>query len=371
MYPELSFEEKETGAFLSSKLREKEIDHTDGWAGYGLVGSIGDLESDNITALRGDMDALPIKEANDVSYKSRNEGVMHACGHDVHSSCLLGAAFILKEFEEQLPGGVKLIFQPGEERLPGGASKMIEEGVLRNPIPQTMFGQHVHPPLEVGKIGMKPGKYMASADEVEIAVIGKGGHAAVPTDVIDPVTIASEIILGLQKVVSRMSDPSVPTVLSFGRIESERGAFNVIPDEVRFWGTLRTMDEEWREAAHGHIKTIADQIAAAYGAHAHCRINKGYPALINDLNLTQKVRQWAVELLGDSNVVDLPERMTAEDFAYFARERPATFFRLGTGNARQGITSPIHTNTFDIDEEALKIGMASMAWFAWKALHEE
>ena len=316
-------------------------------------------------ALRGDMDALPIQEENTIDYKSMNDGVMHACGHDVHTSCLLGAARILNELKEEWEGTIKLIFQPGEEKLPGGASLMIKEGVLENPRPQNVIGQHVFPELEVGKVGFKSGMYMASADEVYVTVKGKGGHAALPYAVIDPIYIASNIIVSLQQIVSRNARPDIPTVLSFGKIRGE-GATNVIPDEVKIEGTFRTMNEEWREKAHIRMKELAEGIAKSMGGECEFEVRKGYPFLVNDEETTRRSKEAAVEYLGKENVVDLNLRMTGEDFAYFSQVAPGCFYRLGVRNEKENITSNLHTPTFNVDEESLKVGMGLMAYIAAK-----
>lgn len=368
-HPELSYQEEQTGRYIAGQLSSMGIPHEHGVADNGVVGLIhGRNGSDKVIALRADIDALPIAEANQVPYKSKNEGIMHACGHDVHTSSLLGAARILNELRDSFDGTIKLIFQPAEERLPGGASIMIKEGVLENPKPRSIFGQHVHPPLEVGKIGLKPGKYMASADELYMTVTGKGGHAALPHDGVDPIVIAAHIVTALQQIASRNADPSMPTVLTFGHIASTGGATNVIPNEVKLKGTFRTMDETWRFEAHQRMKKMAEGIAESMGGRCELDIQVGYPALVNHDALTHKVKSWAVEYLGPENVVDLPIRMTAEDFAYYSQEMPACFYRLGTGNPAKGITSPIHTNTFDVDEDCLALSTGLMAWLALKEL---
>jgi len=368
-HPELSFEEVETGKFVAAQLSALGVEHKHGVAENGVVALIkGKNPKKRTIALRADMDALPIQEANNVPYKSQNEGVMHACGHDVHTSSLLGTVRILNELRGEFEGTIKCIFQPGEERLPGGASLMIKAGVLENPRPTSIFGQHVHPPLHAGMIGLRPGIYMASADEIYVTVKGRGGHGAMPQECIDPVVITAQIIVALQQLVSRYADPAVPTVLTFGKINSTGGSTNIIPNEVKLMGTFRTMQEKWRIEAHKRMKKIAESIAKGYGAACVFQILKGYPVLFNHEELTKRTKKWAVEFLGKSNVVDLPIRMTAEDFAYFSQAMPACFYRLGTGNPERGITSPIHTETFDIDEAALETGMGLMAWLAIKEL---
>ena len=368
-HPELSFEEVETGKFIAKKLKSFGISYEHGIADNGVVGLIkGKNPNKRIIALRGDIDALPITEANDVPYKSRNEGVMHACGHDVHTSSLLGTAKILHTLRDQFEGTIKLIFQPGEEKLPGGASIMIKEGVLKNPKPVSIFGQHVHPPLEAGTIGIRSGKYMASTDEIYFTVTGEGGHGALPQECIDPIVVTANLIVSLQQIVSRAANPTIPTVLTFGKINSTGGATNVIPNEVKVEGTFRTMDEAWRKKAHKKMKKLAEGMAKAMGAICEFNIVKGYPYLVNNEELTLRTKQWAQEFLGKKNVIDLPIRMTAEDFSYFSQEMPACFYRLGTGNKKRGITSNIHTNTFDVDESALELSIGLMAWLAIKEL---
>lgn len=364
-HPELSYQEVETGKFIANRLSQMGIPHEHGVAENGVVGLIeGKNPNSKTIALRADIDALPIEEANNIAYKSKNEGVMHACGHDVHTSSLLGTAKILFALKEHFEGTIKLIFQPAEEKLPGGASIMIKEGVLENPKPVSILGQHVHPPLEVGKVGFCPGKYMASADEIYVTITGKGGHGALPQDCIDPILIAGYLITALQQIVSRNANPSMPTVLTFGKINSVGGATNIIPNQVKLEGTFRTMNEEWRFDAHRRMKRIAEGIAESMGGSIDFNIVVGYPNLYNNEPLTNRSKQLAVEYLGADKVVDLPIRMTAEDFAYYSQEMPACFYRLGTGNQEKGITSPVHTNTFNIDEDALKLSIGLMAWLA-------
>lgn len=366
-HPELSFEEVETSAFVAKKLDELGI----GWermADNGLVALIkGAKPSDKVVALRADMDALPITEANDVPYKSQNVGVMHACGHDVHTSSLLGTAKILTELKEEFGGTVKLIFQPAEERLPGGASLMIKEGVLENPKPAAVLGQHVMPFIDAGKFGFRSGQYMASTDELYVTVRGKGGHGAQPQNNIDPVIITAHILIALQQIVSRMAAPINPTVLSFGKVIAN-GATNVIPNEVKLEGTFRALDEEWRAEAHIKMKKMAEGIAESMGGSCEFNIMKGYPFLINEPKLTEATRAHAVDYLGAENVVDLDIWMAAEDFAYYSQVADACFYRMGTRNESRGITSAVHTPTFDIEETALEQSIGLMAYLAVKQL---
>ncbi len=362
--PELSFHEEQTSAFVSERLTALGIKHQKGVAGFGVVGIIeGKNPESKIRALRADMDALPINEVNDVSYKSKHIGVMHACGHDAHTASLLGAAQILNELKSEWNGTIKLLFQPAEEKLPGGASLMIKEGVLKNPDIQFMHGQHVMPQIPAGKVGFRSGLYMASTDELYVTVNGKGGHGAMPHLNIDPVLIASHIIVALQQVVSRTANPIIPSVLSFGKVIAN-GATNVIPNEVYLEGTFRTLDEKWRGEAHLRMKQMAEDMAKAMGGTCDFEIRKGYPFLYNDETLTAINKKLAQDYLGDENVIDLDIWMAAEDFAYYSQVVPSCFYRLGTRNEARGIDSSVHTPTFDIEEEALKVGVGLMAWIA-------
>ena len=369
-HPELSFEEKETAAYISNKLDELGIEHTTNIGGHGIVGIIkGKNPTIKTIALRADIDALPIEEKNNCDYASKNIGVMHACGHDVHTTSLLGAAKILNELKEHFEGSIKLIFQPAEEKLPGGASIMIKEGVLKNPAVEVIFGQHVLPQLETGKVAFKSGIALASCDEIYLTVKGKGGHGAVPHFTIDPILIASHIVVALQSVVSRNANPIMPSVLSIGKFIAN-GATNVIPEEVKLEGTFRTFDEQWRKEAHLKIKNICENIATSFGGICEVNIEKGYPFLKNDEQTTNASFALAQQYLGAENVEEMPARMTAEDFSYYSQEVPACFYRLGTGNIVKGITSSIHTPTFDVDENCLKIGSGLMAWIAIKHLSQ-
>ncbi len=363
-HPELGFEEVKTSEYIAAKLTEIGIPFTKGIAKTGIVALFKCNNPDKICiALRADMDALPILEQNDINYKSVNDGVMHACGHDAHVACLLGAAKIIFNLKEQLHGTVKLIFQPSEEKFPGGALAMINEGVLENPKPDLIIGQHVLPTMNAGKMGVRAGKYMASTDEIYLTVKGKGGHGATPELNVDPIVIASHIIIALQQIVSRNARPDIPTVLSFGKIIGN-GRTNIIPDIVTIDGTLRTFNEEWRAEAHLKITKMTQSIAEAMGGSCDVIIDKGYPFLVNDADVTEHVFSNAKTFLGDDNVEELPMRMTAEDFAYFSQKIPACFYRLGIRNESKGIISNLHTNTFNIDEDALETGMGLMAWLA-------
>ena len=366
--PELSFHEFNTQKFVEAKLNEYGVINIQRMANTGVVALIeGKNPSKKIIALRGDMDALPIKETNNVEYKSSNEGVMHACGHDVHTSSLLGVARILNELKGEFEGTVKFIFQPGEEKLPGGASLMIKEGVLENPKPSSVIGQHVMPQIDAGKVGFRKGLYMASTDEIYVTVYGKGGHGAMPHLVIDPVLITSHMIVALQQIVSRNAKPIIPSVLSFGKVIAN-GATNVIPDEVYLEGTFRTLNEEWRNEAHHKMKHLAETLAESMGGTCSFDIRRGYPFLINDDAVTDRARKAAEEFLGKENVEDLEIWMAAEDFSFYSQKVPACFYRLGVRNEFRGIISSVHTSTFDIDESALETGMGLMAWMAVREL---
>jgi amidohydrolase len=380
-HPELSFQETATSAFVSEELSRAGIAHTTGVGGNGIVATIGDSSqavagdqeaarsadrnttAGPVVALRADMDALPIEEATTHHFPSTLNGVMHACGHDAHTTCLLIAARILAARADELAGTVKLIFQPAEERAPGGARSMVEAGALENPHVDSVFGQHVNTELPVGSVGFNPGLFMASADELYITIHGRGGHAAKPHQDIDPVVIASNLVVTLQQIVSRNADPTVPSVLSFGRMIGA-GAANVIPDTVELAGTFRTVDDRWREQALKRIEQTTRTLVGALGGEADVRIVRGYPPVVNDPHVTAGARQLAVDYLGDEYVVDLPPAMWSEDFAYFGAERPSCFYNLGVRNDGRGIVHPVHTARFDIDEEALRVGSGLMAWIA-------
>ena len=363
-HPELSFQEKQTSAYISGYLKKWGVEHQTGVGGYGIAGVIrGKNPGKKTVALRADTDALPIVETRPVEYKSQHPGVMHACGHDVHTTCLLGTVKILHELKEAFEGTVKFLFQPGEEKFPGGALPMIEAGVLENPKVEVMLGQHVFPDLEAGKAGFRSGMYMASTDEIHLYFRGKGGHAALPDKLNDTVLAMAETLVSLQSVVSRAAPPAVPSVLSFGEVHAY-GATNVIPSEVEAHGTFRTFDETWRDKARRLIATKAQAVAAAHGCRCEVKIDKGYPFLKNDPEVTASARRAAEAFLGKENVVDLDIRMTAEDFGYFAQAVPSCFYRLGTRNETKGITAGLHTPEFDVDETSIETGTGLMVWEA-------
>lgn len=363
-YPELSEKEYNTADFICATLDSYGIQYIRGVGGNGIVAKIEGRQPQTSTlALRADMDALPINELNVCDYKSQHPGVMHACGHDVHMASLLGASKILNELRTEFEGTIRLIFQPSEEKFPGGALAMINDGVLKNPIPERIIGQHVLPTLEAGKVGFKSGKYMASTDEVYLTIKGRGGHSATPELNTDTVLIASHIIVALQQVVSRSAPPGVPTVLSFGRVIAD-GRTNIIPSEVKIDGTFRTFDETWRAKAHEKINKLASGIAESMGGSCDVFIDHGYPFLVNNEKVTSEAKTLAEQFLGSENVVELDQRMTAEDFAYYTQIIPACFYRLGVKDPSWQTIRNLHTPEFDADERSLETGMGLMAWLA-------
>ena len=365
--PELSFMEYETSAFIKARLDEMGI----AWAAMADTGIVahlqGEQSSTRVIALRADMDALPIAETNEIPFRSKNNGIMHACGHDLHTSSLLGTARILQSLKHEFGGVVKLIFQPGEEKLPGGASLMIKDGVLKNPVPEAVIGQHVSPAIKVGRIGIRKGRFMASMDEIIVTVRGKGGHGAQPHQNIDPVMISAQILVSLQQVVSRMAKPTVPTVLSFGKIIAN-GSINVIPDEVRLEGTFRTLDEDWRAEAHVRMKKMAEGIAESMGGRCDFNIRKGYPFLVNEERLTEKIAGFAEDYLGKENIEEIDMWMAAEDFAYYSQLSSSCFYLLGVGNREKEIVSSLHTSTFNVDEDSITTSIGLMAYLAVRQL---
>lgn len=359
-YPELSYAEFETSKFVQEKLAAYGVPF-EVKAQTGVVGLIKGANPDSrVVALRADMDALPIQEENNVPYKSRKDGVMHACGHDVHTACLLGAAKILAQTKEQWQGTVKLIFQPGEEKNPGGASLLIKEGVLHQPAPQAICALHVAPQLETGFLSFRSGQVMASADEIYITIKSTGGHAAAPHLTVDTVLVASQLVVALQSVISRYNNPLSPSVLS---ITSFQGGYttNVIPTEVKLMGTFRAMDEKWRAKAHGLIKKIVTEQCSSMGAEADVHINVGYPVVHNNAEITEAAKALAEQYMGATQVQETEVRMGAEDFGFYAQQIPGCFFRLGTANEKKGITAGVHTPRFDIDENAVSHGIGMMA----------
>jgi len=369
-YPELSFAEYETSAYIQEQLKVIGIPFRAGYVKTGIAGWIeGRNATGRVVALRADMDALPVVEKNDVPFKSQHEGKMHACGHDLHMAALMGAAMILHSLREEFDGRVLLIFQPAEERIPGGASLMLQEGVFGDKLPDLIIGQHVMPLLDAGKVGYRPGVYMASSDEIYITVKGMGGHAAMPHQLADPVLIAAHIITGLQQVVSRHANPAIPSVLSFGKVDAP-GSTNVIPAEVRIEGTFRTMNEPWRKSAHEKITKMAVSMAEGMGGSCEVKILHGYPVLSNHEAYTRWAAGLSRQFLGDENVADLELRMTAEDFAYFSELIPGVFYRFGTTDAEGKYSSPLHSATYMADESSLITAMGNLSFLAISFLQD-
>ena len=367
MHPELSYQEFKTMEYVSSILTKLGIEHQTGIGTTGIVGIIrADHHTDEMKCigLRADLDALPIQEENEIACKSQNDGIMHACGHDVHTAILLGAAEIINELRNELPAPVKLVFQPGEEKNPGGATLMLKDGVLENPDVSEMIALHVFPDMEVGKVGFKEGIYMASCDEIHLTINGKGGHGATPNQCIDPIMIGANIVTQLQQIVSRKCDPKTPCVLSIGHFEA-MGATNIIPSKAHLKGTFRTMNEDWRAEALELIEKQIKLIAESCGATVDLEISKGYPYLENDPEVTGKLRSKSIAFLGQDLVEELPIRLTSEDFAYYSHEVPVCFFRLGVRNESKGITFGVHHPRFNIDNEALKVGVQLMSLAAF------
>ncbi len=359
--PELSYKEFNTSAFIQQKLSGWNISFNV-MATTGVVALIeGKNPSKKMIALRADMDALPILEENEVEYRSTNEGVMHACGHDVHTTCLLGAAKILQDLKNEWEGTVKLIFQPGEEKNPGGATYMIRDGALKDPAPTGIIALHVHPGLPAGKLSFRSGLVMASSDEIYITIKGKGGHAAAPHQTADTILIASQLIVSLQQVISRNNNPLMPSVLSICSIHGGNTT-NVIPSEVKLLGTFRAMDETWRFKAHELIRKQTKGLVEAMGAEADVHIDIGYPHVNNEENLTNSAREQAIQYLGSENVLETELRMGSEDFGFYAQQIPGCFFRLGVRNEAAGIVHNVHTPRFNIDEDAIETGAGIMAW---------
>jgi amidohydrolase len=364
--PELSFEEFNTMDFVCKHLDSLQIPYIKGIAGTGITAFIRgrfDEKTEHVV-LRGDMDALPIHEQNEVAYKSKVDGVMHACGHDVHTANLMGVATILKKFENDLVNPVQLIFQPGEEKAPGGASLLIKQNILKhNPI-KGIYALHVFPEMEAGKVGFRSGLYMASCDEIHIKVNGKGGHAAMPHQCKDPIIAGTLLMQTAHAQLYKSCDPKIPMVLSFGHFEAI-GATNVIPSTATIKGTFRTMNEEWREDALDLLKSICDGVSESTDTKIELNIVRGYPYLENNPELTDELNQAAKEILGENNVEDLPIRLTAEDFSFYSHHVPACFFRLGVRNEKKGITFGVHHPRFDIDSSALQTGMEVLSLTAF------
>ncbi len=358
--PELSFQEHGTGHYIAERLRQLGVEVRTGIAGTGVIGVVNGTGPGRTMCLRADMDALPIQEAQGLPFRSTRPGVMHACGHDAHMAMVLAAGRILHELRAEWSGTVLLLFQPGEEKIPGGASMVLKEGALGDPVPAGIMGQHVTPELEVGKVGFHAGPFMASSDELYVTVKGKGGHAAQPEKLVDPIIIAARLLLALREEFETWRGGR-PLVMGFGRVVAD-GATNVVPDEVKIAGTLRTFDESLRAELHGWLHQRAHEICASHGGTCDVEVHRGYPVLVNDGPLTASMNAAAVEFLGKEQVVEMPRRMGSEDFAFYTQEMPGCFFRLGTGNPRKGPAPGLHTPAFNIAEEAMAIGTGVLVW---------
>lgn len=366
-YPELSKHEKETSALICSELDKMGISYRNDIYGYGIFGFVdGKNPESKCVALRADMDALPIKEMTDLPFASKNEGVMHACGHDIHMASLLGTIKILNEMKEHFSGRVMFIFQPSEEEYPGGAVSMLKAGIFNEIKPSSIMAFHCTPEMECGHVALKEGKLMASTDEIYITVKGKGGHGATPHLDIDPIVAACHIVTALQTIVSRNANPTMPTTFSVGRFIGE-GRTNIIPSEVKLECIIRTFDEDWRKRCHELIHQISENTAKAFGAEADVFIDPGYPFVYNNPELTRKVRKLAEEILPEGYVEDAGMRMTAEDFSYFAQVVPACYFRIGTHIEGEPVAN-LHTAYFNADEDVLKTSMALESYLAIKNL---
>lgn len=365
-FPCLSFEEYETAQHIHSLLDSWNIEH-EFLTETGIIATIKGINPEKKTiALRADIDALPIQERNECQYKSTVDGVMHACGHDAHTAMLLGAAKILNQMRDDFEGTIKLIFQPGEEKLPGGASVMIEKGVLKDV--DLIIAQHVYPELPCGEVGFHAGEFMASCDEINITISGKGGHAAKINERSNTTVAAAKILCAISELSSEFNkeERKNPIIIAFGSFIAD-GTYNVIPDKVSLKGTMRTFSEDDRKSVKNKIKEICAEVASSFNVETDLFIEEGYPVLINDVNLTNSLRNKAVDFMGEEMVKDIPQLMTAEDFAWYSHQTKACMYRIGTSNIEKGIVSKQHTPTFDIDEDALEIGMGLMAWLAVKS----
>ncbi len=370
-HPELSFQEFETARFIQRELTTMGIFFRAGIGGTGILGKIeGKNPGKRVIALRADMDALPVCEDVDIAWKSTTVNIMHACGHDAHTTCLLGAARILNELKTDFEGTILLIFQPGEEKAPGGARLMLEDGLFADIEPEIILAQHVSVDYPTGTLGFREGMIMASADEIHVKVHGKGGHGALPHLVNDTVLAASQCIVSLQQVCSRLCHPLTPMVLTFGKLIAN-GATNVIPHEVTIAGTMRTVNEQWREKAKQHVRRIITETCVAYGCTADIEIPDGYPCVVNDETVTSKACEFASDWIGEENIRTLEMRMTSEDFGFFTQKYPCTFYRFGVKGEINANTGGLHSSTFQIDEKALETGVGGMAWLAWKFITDE
>ncbi|MDP4240197.1 MAG: M20 family metallopeptidase [Bacteroidota bacterium] len=369
-HPELSFQEFETARFVQNELTKMGIPFRANIGGNGILGKIeGRNHSKRVIALRADMDALPVNEEVDLPWKSTNENVMHACGHDAHTACLLGAAKVLQQLRDDFEGTVLLIFQPGEEKAPGGAHCMLEDGLFGELEPEIILAQHVSVDFPTGTLCFLPGMIMASADEIHVKIHGKGGHGALPHLVNDTVLAASQTVVSLQQVSSRLCHPLTPMVLTFGKLIAD-GATNVIPHEVLLSGTFRTVDERWRNEGKNHIRRIIAETCAAYGCTADIDIPEGYPCVVNNEKITARARSFAAEWVGEENIRNLEMRMTSEDFGFFTQKYPCSFYRFGVKAETNAHTGGLHSSSFQIDEKSLLTGSGGLIWLTWRFLNE-
>jgi amidohydrolase len=368
MYPELSYEESDTSAFICSWLQKNGVSFRKGIAGTGIIGTIeGKAKGNRVLAIRAEMDALPISERNKTEYSSLNPGKMHACGHDAHMAMLMGTAKLLNSIGEQFGGTILLIFQPGEEKSPGGARLVIESGELNNPKPDIIIAQHILPELETGKVGYKSGRYMASCDEIYITVTGKGGHAALPGLTTDQIYIASNLVIRLKNRMSeRQTIKKIPTVLGIGRISGE-GATNIIPEKVYISGTFRTFDENWRSEGLALVRQISVETEEEYGVKIDVNIAEGYPVLFNDEMLTSKAIGFSTELLGKDKIETYDIRMSSDDFSFYSDLAPSLYYRVGIMKKGTEMLK-LHTSDFDIDEDGLETGVANLSWLVYNFL---
>jgi len=370
MYPELGYEEEKTSEFVIKELKQLGIDVKTKVAKYGIIGLIKGTAGEGKTiGIRADMDALPIQEENDVPYKSKHEGIMHACGHDAHTAILLGVAKILVKMKDKIKGNVKLLFQPAEEGL-GGAKPMVEEGALKDPEVSAVIALHMADEVDVGHIETKDGSFTASADKIWFDIEGKGGHAASPHETIDPIVVGSHLVNALQTVSSRNTDPVNPVVLTIGTFNAGT-VYNVIPRTAHLTGTIRTLDVKVREETYESAKRIADGIAKAFGAKITPGIKPGYSPGFNDPELNVLIKQATLDLVGADKVLptDAPS-MGAEDFYEFSDNYriPVAMFWLGIRNEKKGIIYPGHNPRYDIDEDALPLGCAILSLTALRYL---
>lgn len=363
-FPELSGKEYKTSDFIREKLQQFGIENIRQIADTGIVATVfGNNCNKKRVALRAEMDALPIYEKNEFSFKSKNDGVMHACGHDVHTANLLAAAWVLNQLKNEFEGTIQFVFQPSEEAMPSGANRMLSEGIFEQRQPDAMIAIHVDPTIPVGKIGFRCGSTSASADECYITVKGKGGHGAYPAQFINPIVIASKIIIELQS----LTDLSVPTVVTFGKIEA-LGKTNVVPEIAKIEGTIRAFDEKRRGEIHQQIRQKAAEIAQSFGGSVDVNILLGYPVLKTDRALTLRCKSYLEDYFDNTCMVESPLRMGADDFSYFSEKYSATLLRLGTRNESKGIVSALHTDTFDVDEDIIKIGIETLCCIALNEL---